>query len=89
MTPGAVLNGVFLTLGIIVGALVVAAILLVVVPMFVIDAMNVIQHDERDFRWVVVTCLIVYAIELGVITLILFYSGTLAAWWGHGWAVPV
>lgn len=88
MTPGAVLNGVFLTLGIIVGALVVAAILLVVVPMFVIDAMNVIQHDERDFRWVVVTCLIVYAIELGVITLILFYSGTLAAWWGHGWAVP-
>lgn len=88
MTPGAVLNGVFLTLGIIVGALVVAAILLVVVPMFVIDAMNVIQHDEWDFRWVVVTCLIVYAIELGVITLILFYSGTLAAWWGHGWAVP-
>lgn len=88
MTPGDILNGLFAGIGILIGALMVGAILLVVIPVFVVDAMNVIQGDEKDFRWVVVTFLIVYAIEVGVITLILFYSGTLAAWWGHGWAVP-
>lgn len=86
MTPGELLNSLFSIAGYIFGGLFLGICVFLIIPYIVLTFFNLSFVDEPG--WSLITIGATYLVLAIVAAIVLFYSGTLAVWWGSGWAVP-